>query len=227
MSSAFFGIVSSCETFSEAMKMRPLLISTVCAIWVTFAQGEPGVISPLAEKCGPSSGNIVCVNKYGAVMPYHFFRNVSSNDDKIPYGGTEVSADKSFSKVASADFLVFDKARGLALLGSKPSYSFVFNVSNAVHEAPVYVPVQNKLYISQLAPPAGYLPQLIVDLNNDPPTLSTFISDPPVYAPNGGTFHDGKVVWGGIRRQRFDRRGRAASGLSHHGPSDEQDNNST
>lgn len=129
-------------------------------------------------------------------MPYHFFRNVSSNDDKIPYGGTEVSADKSFSKVASADFLVFDKARGLALLGSKPSYSFVFNVSNAVHEAPVYAPVQNKLYISQLAPPAGYLPQLIVDLNNDPPTLSTFISDPPVYAPNGGTFHDGKVVWG-------------------------------
>ncbi|KAH8425700.1 SMP-30/gluconolactonase/LRE family protein [Aspergillus melleus] len=72
----------------------------------------------------------------------------------------------------------------------------MFAVSEAVHEAPVYVASQNKLYLSQLAPPAGYLPQLVVDLNQDPPTLSEFLSDPPVYAPNGGTFHNGKIIWG-------------------------------
>lgn len=64
----------------------------------------------------------------------------------------------------------------------------------AVHEAPVYVASQNKLYLSQLEP--GFLPQLVVDLNHNPPKLSEFLSDPPVYSPNGGTFHSGMVYWG-------------------------------
>ena len=50
--------------------------------------------------------------------------------------------------------------------------------------------------ICQLAPPPGFLPQLVVDLNQDPPTLSEYLSDPPVYAPNGGTFHNGLIYWG-------------------------------
>ena len=60
----------------------------------------------------------------------------------------------------------------------------------------MYVPALNKLFLSQLAPPAGYLPQLVVDLNQDPPTLSEYLSDPPVYAPNGGTFYNGLIHWG-------------------------------
>ncbi|KAI4162588.1 MAG: hypothetical protein LQ342_003819 [Letrouitia transgressa] len=48
----------------------------------------------------------------------------------------------------------------------------------------------------QLAPPPGFLPQLVVDLNADPPVLSEYLSDPPVYAPNGGTFHNGLIYWG-------------------------------
>lgn len=50
--------------------------------------------------------------------------------------------------------------------------------------------------VQQLAPPPGYLPQLVVDLNQDPPTLSEYLSDPPVYAPNGATFHNGLIYWG-------------------------------
>lgn len=84
----------------------------------------------------------------------------------------------------------------MELLGPNPSYKYVFNVSMAVHEAPVYAPVQNKLFLSQLAPPPGFLPQLVVDLNQNPPTLSEFLSDPPVYANNGGTFRNGLIVWG-------------------------------
>jgi hypothetical protein len=30
----------------------------------------------------------------------------------------------------------------------------------------------------------------------EPPVLSEYLSDPPVYAPNGGTFHDGLIYWG-------------------------------
>ena len=79
-------------------------------------------------------------------------------------------------------------------MGPNPTQKFVFGVNQFVHEAPVYVPSQDKLYLFQLEP--GFLPQLVIDLNQDPPTLSEFLSDPPVYAPNGGTFHSGLVYWG-------------------------------
>jgi len=129
-------------------------------------------------------------------MPYHYYRNISTNNVKYTFGDTMVANDSSFSMVKGADFLVFDKQRGLEILGNSPSYTYVFNVSMAVHEAPVYVPSKNLLFLSQLAPPVGTLPQLIVNLNNNPPTLESFLSNPPVYAPNGGSFRDGLIVWG-------------------------------
>lgn len=156
----------------------------------------PGVTTPIAQTCGPTSANVVCIDRYASVLPYHFFRQDSSGSTDVTFAETSVPNDTSFGLVAKADFLVFDQARGLEVLGPAPTYDFVFNVSQAVHEAPVYVPSLNKLFLSQLAPPTGYLPQLVVDLNNDPPTLSEFLSDPPVYAPNGGTFHNGLIYWG-------------------------------
>jgi hypothetical protein len=129
-------------------------------------------------------------------MPYHFNRSVSNANFDYDFRNTTDGNATSFHPAVNADFLVFDEKRGLEYLGSNPSYQFVFPVSKAVHEAPVYAPVQNKLFLSQLAPPAGYLPQLVIDLNHNPPTLSEFISNPPVYAPNGGTFRDGLIIWG-------------------------------
>lgn len=162
----------------------------------SHAQSQPpGVSPPLAQKCGPSSANIICLDKYASVLPYHFFRN-RTVDEPLTFGSTSVPNDTSFGLVDDADFLVFDQARAFELLGSEPQYDFVFEVSEAVHEAPVYVPSLNKLFMSQLAPPPGYLPQLVVDLNQDPPTLNEYLSDPPVYAPNGGTFHNGLIYWG-------------------------------
>ncbi|KAI9779170.1 MAG: hypothetical protein M1839_007705 [Geoglossum umbratile] len=152
------------------------------------------VVSPVAEECGPSSTSIVCINRYGAALPYHFFRSPNGTSEDT-YGQTSVPADPSFAQVAAADFLVFDRVRGLQLLGPHPTYEYMFAVPEAIHEAPVWVPGLNKLFLSQLAPPAGYLPQLVVDLNRSPPTLSEYLSDPPVYAPNGGTFHNGSIYW--------------------------------
>ncbi len=57
----------------------------------------------------------------------------------------------SFDQVSNASFMVFDRKRGLELLGPNPTYEYVFDVNGTVHEAPVYVPAQNKLFLSQLA----------------------------------------------------------------------------
>ena len=163
-------------------------------LYLGLVSAQVGIVSPLVEQCGPS--NVVCVNKYASVMPYHFFRPFSVNSSDVTFSATSVPNDTSFGLLNSSNFVVYDRARGLEILGSAPEYDLVFNVSSAVHEAPVYVPSLNKLFLSQLAPPPGYLPQLVVDLNQDPPTLSEFLSDPPVYAPNGGTFHNGLIYWG-------------------------------
>lgn len=170
-----------------------LLLGAFCCGLVS---AQTGVIKPLAEVCNASLPKVLCINQYASVMPYHFFRRVTNATYFSVFGSTSVPNDTSFGLVSKADFLVFDRQRGLDLLGPNPSYEYVFNVSEAVHEAPVYVASQNKLYFSQLAPPAGYLPQLVIDLNADPPSLSEYLSDPPVYAPNGGTFHNGLIYWG-------------------------------
>ncbi|KAL1856060.1 hypothetical protein Plec18170_003928 [Paecilomyces lecythidis] len=172
--------------------MRILSSSYPLFLVAGLVRAQTGVTDPITEKCGPS---VVCVNKYANVLPYHFFRNLSTSSVASTFGDTTVANGTQLKDAQNADFLVFDKERGLEVLGSNPKYEYVFAVSKAVHEAPVYVASQNKLYLSQLAPPPGYLPQLIIDLNQDPPTLSEFLSDPPVYAPNGGTFYDGKIIW--------------------------------
>lgn len=114
------------------------------------ASAQIGVVSPLAQQCSTLLANVLCINKYASVMPYHFFRDTSNGTTKPTFGSTTVPNDTSFGLVDEANFLVFDQQRGLEILGSNPSYDFVFEVSEAVHEAPVYVPYQNKLYLSQV-----------------------------------------------------------------------------
>ncbi|KAI9841698.1 MAG: hypothetical protein M1837_000430 [Sclerophora amabilis] len=173
-----------------------ICLSILFSLNAHTALGQVGVAKPLAEACGPAAGNILCINRYASVMPYHFFRQPSEDGVyEDTFSSTSVPNDTSFAEVATADFLVFDQPRGLELLGPTPTYEFVFPVSSAVHEAPVYVPAQNKVYLSQLAPPPGYLPQLVIDLNQSPPTISEFLPDPPVYAPNGGTINSGLIYW--------------------------------
>ena len=177
--------------------MRSAFLSFFALSSGAIVSAQVGTVSPLAQPCNASMPKVLCINKYAAVMPYQFSRQPDGpNTNTRPFGSASVANDSSFSQVSSADFLVFDQKRGLEILGANPSYEYIFPVSDAVHEAPVYVPAQNKLYLSQLAPPPGFLPQLVIDLNPDPPTLSEYLSDPPVYAPNGGTFNQRLVYWG-------------------------------
>src|ERR1700761_9616546 len=117
-----------------------LLSTSPCA----FAKSGVPVFMP----CGPVNSKIGCIDRYASVLPNPFFREALSGRVGIDpiddtFKSTNVSSDPSFANVATSDFLVFDKARGLDVLGSNPSIDFMFATPNVNHEAPVYVPSQD------------------------------------------------------------------------------------
>jgi sugar lactone lactonase YvrE len=137
-----------------------------------------------------------------AVLPYHFNRSITSLAADYDFRNATVTSAPTFDLLQGASFVVFDRQRGLEYLGSDPTYEFMFQVGDSVHEAPVYVPSLNKLFMSQLPPVLApistmsqYIPQLVVDLNQKPLTLQEYITDPPIFAPNGGIYHDGQIIW--------------------------------
>lgn len=177
------------------------LVTAICA--APFALAQRGVDSPLARPC-PNLPNAICINRYASVMPYPFDRPVFRGEGSLAddaFQQTNVTKDESFELVRAASFIVFDKKRGLKILGSNPTYKVMFNVSNYIHEAPVYVPEQNKLIFSEFSP--SFVPPLVIDLNESPPTLSNLTTDPPVYGINGGKYYKGRVYWAvsGIKRR--------------------------
>ena len=171
-----------------------LLLASAHLIYQTLAQN--GVVSPLIAPCEANLNNVVCVNHYASVMPYPFQRPILRNgsvDPQDTFQGTNVPNDASFSLAKNASFIVFDKSRGLAILGPNPTNNFMFVVSPSIHEAPVYLPSLNQLIFSEFA--YGIISQFIVDLNVSPPTLSRYTSNPPVLGINGGTYHNGLIYW--------------------------------
>ncbi|KAI2464694.1 hypothetical protein F4781DRAFT_412128 [Annulohypoxylon bovei var. microspora] len=148
----------------------------------------------IAEVCGPKTANITCINRFGSLLPTSFSRNP---DPFTAYTGATIPDDPSWSLVQQADFVLFDKKRGLKLLGSSPRiWRTIIPLLNVIHEAPVFIPGLNKLFVAQAGPP-GNMSSLSIDLNTDPPSLSLFTTDPPVYQPNGGFYNpkDGMVYW--------------------------------
>lgn len=156
--------------------------------------GVYGNVDQLTGLCSDALPHVLCINRYTAVMPNHFYRQASNGSYEDTYASTSVFNDTSFAAIADAEFLVFDKERGLDILGPNPTNEYMFTVPGA-HEAPVYYPATEKLLMSRLGDPLDYLPQVMVDLRKSPPTVSEFISDPPIYSPNGGTIHDGLIYW--------------------------------
>ncbi|KAI9703718.1 MAG: hypothetical protein M1836_007488 [Candelina mexicana] len=146
---------------------------------------------PVASVCGPTTASIICMNRYGALLPPSFSRDANP---AVGYTGAIVNDDPSWASVAVADFVVFDRARGLELLGTAPRIEKMFDVLNVIHEAPVYVPGQKKLYVAQDGP-MGNLTSLVIDLSNEPPTMSGFETSPKTYQPNGGFYQGGSVYW--------------------------------
>ena len=146
----------------------------------------------IASTCGPTTANITCVYRYGTLLPPSFERDA---DPTIGYTGTMVPDDPSWKLVQGADFVIFDEKRGLEILGTSPKIQHKYlNVLSVIHEAPIFVPDLNKLFVTQDGPP-GNLSNLMIDLNVDPPTIEAFVTEPPVYQPTGGILHKNMIYW--------------------------------
>lgn len=182
---------------TDGMAVFRFLIGIVGSLLVKAVQSQGNVTNgntttPVASVCGPSTANIVCIHRYGSYLPPSYSRDA---DPTVGYAGTVVPDDPSWNLTAKADFVVFDRERGLKLLGNAPKIQHKYvPVLNVIHEAPIYVPHLNKLFVTQDGPP-GNLTAIVIDLNEDPPVARSFVTDPPVYQPTGGILHDGMIYW--------------------------------
>ncbi|KAK9424297.1 putative SpoJ [Seiridium unicorne] len=152
----------------------------------------------LAAPCpGQQFPHVVCVHRYGSLIHGAFEREVRNVlGDTETYPSTWAPDEATFSHIADADFLIWDTDAGHQILGSEPSAEFMFEVEPVSHEAPVYSPVTNELYFSRLQ--HGFLPQLVINLNQDPPIFSERVATPPIYAAAGARFHKGLIYFATI-----------------------------
>lgn len=167
---------------------------------VARATNTPGSNNPssvthathVAYACGPKTANVTCVNRYGSYLPPSFLRDP---DPALGYIAAQVPDDPTWTLVQEADFVLFDHQRGLELLGRSPKIRRgILPVLNVIHEAPVYAPAVNKLFVAQDGPP-GFQNIMSLDLDYDPPNVSWIQTDPPIYQPTGGVYNptDGKI----------------------------------
>ncbi|KAE8141633.1 hypothetical protein BDV38DRAFT_278987 [Aspergillus pseudotamarii] len=153
-------------------------------------QAGPPITTLVSSCAGFSYPEVACIDRYGSLLQGGFERKVRNVlGDADTYISTDAPAEPTFSDLQNADFLVWNQSAAKAILGPNPTVDFMFSIEDCSHEAPVYVPTTNELYFSRLQ--QGFLPQLVINLNNDPPTLEEKIAQPPIYAATGARFRDG------------------------------------
>lgn len=161
---------------------------------------------PVAGPCdGYSFPDVTCISRYGTVLTPGFYREVHDQvGNADTYSSTVVVDDPSFKSVSNATFLVWDPKQAAGILGKSPTLDYMFSIPHAPHEAPVYVPRTHELWFSQLE--QGFLPQLVVDLKSEPPSLSQKTTHPPLYAPSGARYRNGSIIYssGGLNRSMAD-----------------------
>lgn len=168
------------------------------ALILTFFSLSACQRTPLASRCAtlPTASDVACVNNYAAVLPLQFNRTIATTDAQLPTDSFRLTSvpDSSFELVRNATFIVFDEERGSQILGSAPTYEFVFESRNdSIHEAPVYVPYLKSIIYS--LPHQGIYEQQLVNLSTSTPTLRNYTTSPPVYAVNGGKLFNGSIYW--------------------------------
>jgi len=106
-------------------EIMPEAVFTLLIHLLLIFPAQTQIVSPLAERCGPEGANVVCINHYASVMPENFLRKPINNSfdptQDLPFESTAIQGDESWQLAATADFLIFDRERGLELLGpSRP-----------------------------------------------------------------------------------------------------------
>jgi hypothetical protein len=73
---------------------------------------------------------------------------------------------------------MYNKKRGLPLLGANARNEYAFGTPEDFHDVPIQVSETNKLYFPQLSP--NLLSQIVINLTAFPPTLSYKTAKPPL-----------------------------------------------
>ncbi|GME39365.1 lactonohydrolase [Neofusicoccum parvum] len=185
---------------AAVLAMRLPTFAAAVAAAAVSATGEQtplaGEASPLVAECsGYAFPAVVCVRDYGAVIRGNWERPVTNDlAHADTFRSTHMKHESSFRHVGDADFVVWDETRAHHVLGPAPAVDFVFTLKGLLsHEAPVYSPETNELYFGRLE--HRFLPQLVVDLNQDPPVLLEKTASPPIYGAVGGRYRRGLLYF--------------------------------
>jgi gluconolactonase len=68
----------------------------------------------------------------------------------------------------------------------------LFTLPEGTHEAPNFLPKQNKVFVSNF----NYTYEYLIDLNSEPPVLQNLITTPELQSVNGGFLYQGKLIVG-------------------------------
>ena len=162
------------------------------------SQGNTAIAQPCQLHYESHFPSILCIPNYGSVLPEGFERRISSSPGHADtYGSTVVPDDPSFQLVSKANFLIWELDQAAEILGPNPTVENVFQVDNIPHEGPVYEPDLNILLFSPLRPPPSLY---MIDLNEEPPVLSSKTYDPPVFG-SGAIYHQGLLYFCGSATQ--------------------------
>ncbi|EKG22535.1 Six-bladed beta-propeller TolB-like protein [Macrophomina phaseolina MS6] len=180
--------------------MQPLITLASLAAAAAFVNCEQtplvGHDDPLAVECsGYSFPAVVCLRKRGAVIRGDWERPVTNDIAHADtFRSTRMPQESSFRHVRDADFVVWDEKDAKHVLGAAPAVDFILSTKGLMsHEAPVWSPETNELYLARLE--HRFLPQLVIDLNQDPPVLREKIANPPIYGAVGGRYYNGLLYF--------------------------------
>lgn len=95
------------------------------------------------------------------------------------------------AKIAAASFVAFDD-RFFDVIGPNPSLEKLFTLPEQTHEAPNYLPKENKVIVSGFNDTYDYY----IHLDTEPLTIEKFSANPPLQGVNGGILHSDTLILG-------------------------------
>ncbi|OCK74611.1 hypothetical protein K432DRAFT_409715 [Lepidopterella palustris CBS 459.81] len=98
------------------------------------------------------------------VLPWFFDRNPFSQSREIITPDAAINAD--FAKIGAASFIAFED-RFYDIIGSDPIIEKFFDLPEINHEAPNYLPRQNKVFVSGF----NETHDCLINLDTEPPTI--------------------------------------------------------
>ncbi|KIV81316.1 hypothetical protein PV11_03508 [Exophiala sideris] len=146
--------------------------------------------NPLPSGYNYNESDVVFINQKAAnTLPYPFSRDYIGQLWGTTTDNPDVNAE--LGSIAQASFIAYDR-RFFDILGPHPKLEKLFTLPEGTHEAPNYLPAQNKVFVSNF----NYTYEYLIDLSSEPPVLENLTTTPELQSVNGGFIYQGKLVVG-------------------------------